>query len=56
MAHVIITLLDNEKDGDIRINIESEPPFPMKEGERLTTAQACGLDFLEMLMSKKKRG
>ncbi|MHB8772993.1 MAG: hypothetical protein ACYC7J_18515 [Syntrophales bacterium] len=54
MAKVLITITDEEKDGDVHVEIESDPPFPMKEEESLTTAQRCGLMFLELLVSKKK--
>ena len=56
MAKVVITIEDDENENDIRIGIESDPPFPMKEGALLSNAQCEGLQFLEWITSEKNRG
>jgi hypothetical protein len=46
MATAVITLKDNEADGDIDVIVEFDPPFPT-EGEDIPLAQVYAMHMVQ---------
>ena len=61
MARCVLTVEDGKEPGEVKIQLESDPPFPGPaeedpEKRKLTPAQAVSLDVLSRLCKEGGKG